>query len=54
MEDPDILFLSETKIDENRISGLRWKLGLANMVVKDCNGKVVALQSSGGGESISM
>jgi len=38
-EDPDILFLSETKMDERRIKGLRWKLGLTNMVVKDCNGK---------------
>ncbi|OQU91549.1 hypothetical protein SORBI_3001G203450 [Sorghum bicolor] len=36
-EDPDILFLSETKMDERRINGLRWKLGLANMVVKDCS-----------------
>jgi hypothetical protein len=36
-EDPDILFLSETKMDERRINGLRWKLVLANMVVKDCS-----------------
>jgi len=36
-EDPDILFLSETKMDKNRINGLRWKLGMANMVVKDCS-----------------
>lgn len=38
-EDPDILFLSETKMDEHRIKGLRWKLGLTNMVVKDCLGR---------------
>jgi hypothetical protein len=38
-EDPDILFLSETKMDTRRIQGLRWRLGLTNMVVKDCNGK---------------
>jgi exonuclease III len=34
-EDPDVLFLSETKMDESRIKGLRWKLGLSNMIVKD-------------------
>ena len=38
-EDPGILFLSETKMDERRIKGLRWKLGLTNMVVKDCMGR---------------
>ena len=38
-EDPNILFLSETKMDEKRIEGLRWKLGLTNLVVKDCKGK---------------
>lgn len=38
-EDPDVLFLSETKMDEKRIRGLRWKLGLTNMIVKDCNGR---------------
>jgi len=38
-EDPDILFLSETKMNEKRIEGLRWKLGLTNLVVKDCKGK---------------
>jgi exonuclease III len=38
-EDPDILFLSETKMDVRRIKGLRWKLGLTNMIVKDCEGK---------------
>lgn len=38
-KDPDILFLSETKMDRNRIQGFRWKLGMTNMVVKDCEGK---------------
>lgn len=38
-EDPNILFLFETKMDEHRIKGLRWKLGLTNMVVKDCVGR---------------
>ena len=38
-EDPDVLFLSETKMDRRRIEGLRWKLGLINLVVKDCDGK---------------
>ncbi|KAJ1288354.1 hypothetical protein BS78_02G083300 [Paspalum vaginatum] len=37
--DPDVLFLSETKMDRERIEVLRWKLGLTNMVVKDCVGK---------------
>ena len=36
-EDPDILFLSETKMDSRRMEGLRWKLGMTNLVVKDCN-----------------
>jgi len=26
-------------MDRRRIEGLRWKLGLTNLVVKDCNGK---------------
>jgi exonuclease III len=38
-EDPDILFLSETKMNRSRIEGLRWRIGLTNMVVKDCNGR---------------
>lgn len=28
-----------TKMDERRIKGLWWKLGLTNMVVKDCEGR---------------
>lgn len=38
-EDPDILFLSETKMDRATIQGFRWKLGLTNMTSKDCDGK---------------
>jgi hypothetical protein len=26
-------------MDRGRIEGLRWRLGLTNLVVKDCNGK---------------
>ena len=37
-EDPDVLFLFETKMDEKRIKGLGWRLGLTNMVVKKCDG----------------
>ncbi|CAD6228991.1 unnamed protein product [Miscanthus lutarioriparius] len=38
-EDPDVLFLFETKMDVSRIKGFRWKLGLPNMIVKDCSGR---------------
>jgi exonuclease III len=38
-EDPDVLFLSETKMKEGRMECLRWKLGMPNMVVKDCCGQ---------------
>jgi len=34
-EDPDILFLFETKMDRNRIEGLRWRLGMTKLVVKN-------------------
>lgn len=37
-EDPDILFLSKTKMDERRIKALWWKLGLTNWIIKDCVG----------------
>jgi exonuclease III len=37
-EDPDVLFLSKTKMDESRINGLRWKLGLTNTIMKNCSG----------------
>jgi exonuclease III len=37
--DPDVLFLCETKMDTGRLEWLRWKLGLTNMVVMDCDGQ---------------
>lgn len=33
------MFVSETKMDRGRIEGLRWKLGLTNMVAKDYKSK---------------
>lgn len=39
VEEPDILFLSETKLDEKRMQRFRWMLGLTNMVVKKCEGQ---------------
>jgi exonuclease III len=38
-EDPDILFLSKTKMDEKRMNLLKYRLGMANMVVKECEGR---------------
>ena len=38
-EDPDVLFLSETRMVRDRLEGLRWKLGMPHMVAKDCCGK---------------
>ena len=38
-EDPDVLFLSETKLNEERLEWFRWKLGMPNMVVKNCEGQ---------------
>ncbi|KAJ1284176.1 hypothetical protein BS78_03G185100 [Paspalum vaginatum] len=37
-ESPDILFLSETKMEWKRIERFRWILNMPNLVVKDCNG----------------
>jgi exonuclease III len=34
-EDPDVLFLSETKLEERRLEWLRWKLNMPNMIVKN-------------------
>jgi hypothetical protein len=36
---PDVLFVSETKLNAKRLEWLRWKLGLTNMVAKDCDGQ---------------
>jgi exonuclease III len=38
-EEPDILFLSETKMDERRMETIRVKLGMSKMEVVDCVGK---------------
>ncbi|PNT71206.1 hypothetical protein BRADI_2g24825v3 [Brachypodium distachyon] len=38
-EDPNVLFLSETKMVEANICKFRWKLGMTGMVVRNCNGK---------------
>uniref|UniRef100_A0A8R7TP82 Endonuclease/exonuclease/phosphatase domain-containing protein n=1 Tax=Triticum urartu TaxID=4572 RepID=A0A8R7TP82_TRIUA len=38
-EDPDILFLSETKMDGRRMEKFKWMLGMSNMVVRACEGK---------------
>lgn len=35
-EDPDALFLSETRMVRDRIEWLRWKLGMPHMLVKEC------------------
>lgn len=37
-ESPDILFLSETKMEKRRIEHFRWLLNMPNMVVKECRG----------------
>jgi exonuclease III len=38
-EDPDILFLSKTKLNKQKMEALRWKLGLTNMVCRPSEGK---------------
>lgn len=38
-EDPDVLFLSETKMREKEMEIFWWKLNMANMVVKDCDSR---------------
>jgi exonuclease III len=38
-EDPDVFFLSETKAVREKLEWLRWKLGMPNMIVKDCSGQ---------------
>ena len=38
-EEADILFLSETKMDEGRLTNFKQKLGLANMEAVDCERK---------------
>jgi exonuclease III len=38
-EEADVLFLSETKMDEKRMSVIKRKLGVEHMEVVDCEGK---------------
>lgn len=38
-EEPDILFLSETKLTEKEMECFRWKLNMPNMIVMDCKGR---------------
>jgi hypothetical protein len=38
-EEPDILFLCETKLKEKEIEYLRWRLNMPNMIAKDCEGR---------------
>jgi exonuclease III len=51
-EDADVLFLSETKMDEGRLMSFKQKLGLGNLVVVDCEEKGGGLQCFGGVESM--
>nr|XP_020172956.1 uncharacterized protein LOC109758508 [Aegilops tauschii subsp. strangulata] len=39
LEDPDILFLAETKLIEGELERFRWSLGLANMIAWDPVGR---------------
>ncbi|KAE8782990.1 Elongation factor 1-alpha [Hordeum vulgare] len=39
MEDPDILFLSETKLTEKELEKFKWRLGLGNMVAWSAVGR---------------
>jgi hypothetical protein len=38
-EDPDVLFLSETKLDKKGIEKLKYKLGMPHVVFKECEGR---------------
>ncbi|KAK1618800.1 hypothetical protein QYE76_024317 [Lolium multiflorum] len=38
-EDPDVLFLSETKMEKGRLDWLRWKMGMPHLLEKPCVGK---------------
>jgi hypothetical protein len=38
-EIPDVLFLSETKLDKQRMQKFRWLLDMPNMAVYNCNGR---------------
>ena len=38
-EDPDVLFLSEIRMDERGMETFKGMLGMGNMIVKECDGK---------------
>ena len=38
-EEPDVLFLSETKLTKKEMDQFRWKLNMINMSVVDCVGR---------------
>jgi exonuclease III len=38
-EEPDLLFLSETKMVKEKIEWMKWKMGMPNMIVNDCSGQ---------------
>lgn len=38
LESPDVLFLSETKMDLRKIEKFKWILNMPNLVVKNCKG----------------
>jgi exonuclease III len=38
-EDPDVLFLCETKMKERNICRFKWLLGMQGMVARDCEGR---------------
>lgn len=38
-EEPDIVFLAETKMMEKELGRFRWMLGLANMVAWNAEGR---------------
>ena len=38
-ENPDVLFLSETKLDEKRMKKICWLLDMPNMAIHSSNGK---------------
>jgi len=52
-ENPYILFLSQTNLNQRRIEGLGWKLSMTYLVVKVCKGKSGGLAVFGRKRSIS-
>jgi exonuclease III len=38
-EDPDVLFVSETKMEQDKLEWFRWKLEMPHMMVKNCEGR---------------